>query len=179
MADNSQFEKLLATPELPDLGPGPRTGVQTEKELEQPMAEIFHSSKISPQNRQLIRAVVLLWHDHLEAAHVIAQEIETADGAFVHGITHRREPDYGNAKYWFRRVGKHEAFVEIARRVRELLEARNERTLLNTLIPNGDWDAFAFVDLCEEAAKRKMPDSAILREVQRVETETLLQRFVS
>ena len=179
MADNSQFEKLLATPELPDLGPGPRAGVQTEKELEQPMAEIFRSSKISPQNQQLIRAVVLLWHDHLEAAHVISQEIETADGAFVHGIMHRREPDYGNAKYWFRRVGKHEAFVEIARRVRELLEARNERTLLSRLIPNGDWDAFAFVDLCQEAAKRKMPDSAILREVQRVETETLLQRFCS
>ena len=161
------------------LGPSPRAGVQTQTALEQTLAEIFRSSRISSQNQQLIRAVILLWHDHLEASHVLSQEIETADGAFVHGIMHRREPDCGNAKYWFRRVGKHEAFVEIAPRVRELLDAKNERTLIKRLIPNGEWDAFAFVDLCEEAAKRKLTDAPVLREVQRVETETLLERFYS
>jgi hypothetical protein len=54
----------------------------------------------------LVRA---LWHDAIgdwEAAHTLAQDVETADGAWVHGYLHRKEGDIGNAHYWYRRARK-------------------------------------------------------------------------
>src|SRR5881394_1840792 len=108
---------LIETPTPPDLGPAPRAGTEKATALNEKSGPILEQSKISPQKLQLIRALVLLWHDHLDAAHTLAQEVEGPDGAFVHGIMHRREPDYGNAAYWFRRVGQHAAFAEIGKRV--------------------------------------------------------------
>ena len=155
------LEKLLAsTP--PDLGPGPRTGVQSEKEIRQALA---------PESDLLV-ALVLLWHDHHEPAHGIAQEIENADGSYVHAILHRREPDYWNSKYWFRRVGTHPAYAELGRRVGEFLESRGERSLAAKLMPGGRWDAMGFVDAVE-AAKDSGERAALLKEVQRIEFETL------
>ncbi len=48
-----------------------------------------------------------LWHDRKgdwDRAHVIAQEIEGEDAAWVHAYLHRREGDLGNAAYWYRRA---------------------------------------------------------------------------
>ena len=179
MQEQGELEKLLVTAEPPELGPGARRGVQMLETLNRTLGEMLSRSKIPEERQQLIRALVLLWHDHLEAAHVIAQAIDNADGAFVHGIMHRREPDYGNAKYWFRHVGKHPAFAAIVARVRVLLDAKTEPALLKRLVPIGEWDAFAFVDLCEEAANGKAGDAAanLLREIQRIETEALLETF--
>src|SRR5262249_1072580 len=75
---------------LPPLGPGPRAGVRAQAELDRELAAMPHLAALPPEQRELVRALVLLWHDHLEAAHTISQGIETADGAFVHGIRHRR-----------------------------------------------------------------------------------------
>ena len=176
MQGHAELDKMLATPELPYLGPVTRPGTQSQKMLDRALDSIFSDSKIPSARHQLIRALILLWHDHLEPAHVIAQSIENADGAFVHGIMHRREPDYGNAKYWFRRVGRHSAFPVIATRTAELLKAKNQPALLKRLAPGDEWDAFAFVDLCEEVSESNTSDVAsLLREIQRIETESLLQ----
>ena len=54
----------------------------------------------------LVRA---LWHDAIgdwNQAHAVAQDVETADGAWVHAYLHRKEGDLGNAGYWYRRAGK-------------------------------------------------------------------------
>jgi hypothetical protein len=50
-----------------------------------------------------------LWHDAVgewDAAHRIAQDIESPDGAWVHAYLHRKEGDAGNAGYWYRRAGR-------------------------------------------------------------------------
>jgi len=174
MVGKGPFASFLLTPEPPALGPGPRDGIKPEAALEHELEEVF--ARNPGRNQQLIRALLLLWHDHLETAHSIAQEIDNDDGAFVHGIMHRREPDYGNAKYWFRRVGNHRTFTEIANRAGALLEVRKQTELSRKLLSQGTWDAFAFIDACEEAAQ-SVSAAAVLRELQRIETECLLEEF--
>src|SRR3546814_1161005 len=44
-----------------------------------------------------------LWHaarEEWEAAHHIAQDVDSADGAWVHAYLHRVEGDEDNAGYW-------------------------------------------------------------------------------
>ena len=172
------IKQLLATPELPSLRSKPRANVQSEAALNSKLDSIFHETDFPLQQQQLLRSLILLWHDHLNAAHTLAQEIENPDGSFVHAIMHRREPDYFNAKYWWRRVGVHPAFPEIARRVGELLKARGAGELAAKLLPGGRWDAGAVVDACEQAATGDSPkQTEWLREVQRVETEVLVDYF--
>ncbi len=170
-----QLRSLLATPELPDLGPRARAGTKTVAEIDSTLASL----QLPAATRELLRSLLLLWHDHLDASHTLSQGIENADGSFLHAIMHRREPDYWNSKYWWRRVGKHPSFAEISRRGGELLDSSGDEALRRQLLPRGEWDAFAFVDACEAAAEA--PASARgrwLRELQRVEAEVLLDYFL-
>jgi hypothetical protein len=48
-----------------------------------------------------------IWHGlrgEWDAAHKIAQEDASADGAWVHAWLHRIEGDLSNAAYWYRRA---------------------------------------------------------------------------
>src|ERR1051326_2134620 len=146
---NPAVQKLLSGVELPEFGPGPRKGVLSEREVDAVIQSALAGREMSPTSRELVRALVLLWHDHLNASHTISQGIENADGSFVHAIMHRREPDFWNSKYWWRRVGSHPAFPGIAARVGALLRERGAGELAKKLLPGGKWDPCAFVDACE------------------------------
>jgi hypothetical protein len=180
MAGVTGFEEivlLLADGGLPELGPGPRPGVLPHHELERSIDKALAKCELPSTNGELARALILLWHDRMDAAHEIAQGIENADGSFVHGIVHRREPDYGNARYWFRRVGDHPCFPELATKASLLLSSVGDaRNLRSKLVIDGKWDALAFVDLCEKDCRRNAPEHeiALLRQLQGLETEVLL-----
>ena len=177
----AEFKKLLTVGGLADLGPGSRPGVLPPAKLNEALDNLLNRPVASAGSRELLRALVLLWHDALEPAHVIAQNLENADGSFVHGIVHRREPDFMNAAYWFRRAGRHGSFPGIARRVGGLLETRNAGSLAGKLIPEGSWNPFVFINLCEEAPRRAPEDSQtqLLREIQAIEFEVLLEHFLN
>ena len=57
----------------------------------------------------LPQTVVALWHDargDWDGAHRVAQDIDGADGAWIHAYLHRKEGDVANAGYWYRRAGR-------------------------------------------------------------------------
>ena len=163
-----EIRKLFASTEPPDLGPGPRAGAWSREQVNSAVDLLFDRLSPPEARRQLLRALVLLWHDHLEPAHEIVQDGEDADSAYLHAILHRREPDFSNAKYWFRRVGPHPCFGPLATEVSALLNTRGEAALAARLLPQGRWDPIAFVDACAEATGRSANElrTKLLGEIQ-------------
>jgi hypothetical protein len=100
-------------------------------------------------------AGVWLLHDFLDESHTISQSIETPSGSYWHATMHRREGDFSNAKYWYRRVGRHPVIDQISERV------------------GGTHDPFAFVDRCEAAIRGKNVDREACLDIQQAEWELL------
>ena len=152
---------LLGDDHVPELGPG-----EPNQRLRSQLAALTVQSLcpdgkiVDRQAAQCCVAGLWLWHDFLDESHRLSQEIDTIEGSYWHAIMHRREPDYGNAKYWFRRVGRHAIFEPLAAAAGELA-------------PGGHWDPFRFVDLCEAIARGRSQDEPLAREVARTEWRLL------
>lgn len=109
-----------------------------------------------------LKAGLYLLNDFFNDSHECSQSLEGIGGHhtgdYWHAILHRREPDYGNAKYWFRHVGRHPSFADLATTAQARLKSTTgpvSDTLQRwqgRLLPQGTWDPFAFVDLCQAAA---------------------------
>ena len=140
--------------------------------------------RISGSERKCITSGILLLWDFLNASHEISQTMEgegnprTAD--YWHGIMHRREPDAGNAAYWFRRVGSHPAFNSLASNVDRWMQetgaSEDERALVRRkVITNGSLDPFSVIELSTQALRKpgQIEDST-LRRIQYLEMLNLL-----
>ena len=79
----------------------------------------------------LAKAGLHLLNDDIHNCHIIAQEHENPDGNYWHAILHRREPDYWNSKYWYKRVNDHPVIQEMQKE-------------------EPGWNPFNFVDQCEK-----------------------------
>ncbi len=152
--------------------------------LESPLLECdLVTSSQSTADAIALRAGLLQIHDFLDASHRQSQSVEGeglhAAGDYWHAIMHRREPDYGNSKYWFRRVGRHPAFDALAERATSILEGSagpDSAAWQRRLVTPSGWDPFAFVDLCEAcAADEDVPLAVAAREVQWQEMRVLLR----
>lgn len=124
-------------------------------------------------------AVAGLWlrHNYLDESHEISQGLSDRAGAYWHGMMHRREPDPGNAKYWFRRVGRHAIFAELATVAAALAggdpQAAKRDFAGKYLLAGDAWDAMAWIDLCD-AARRQVNGCESLCEAIQAEEWRLL-----
>jgi hypothetical protein len=117
-------------------------------------------------------AGVWLLHDFLDESHETSQGINTPSGSFWHGIMHRREGDFSNAKYWFQRVGEHPVFEPLAARAAELAAERGDAAAVEKLTARESWEPFVFVDMCQ-AAERNGNARELCLDVQQAEWELL------
>jgi hypothetical protein len=154
------FAELLREERLAPLGPGmPNRSVQSKLAALSIDKAFAHATVRDRQMASACLAGLWLYHDFLDESHTISQDIETTTGSFWHGIMHRREPDASNAGYWFRRVGEHPVFNELA----------SEAQRLGT----GQWNPFDFIDLCEKHRGTDSKQEMLLRQIQHMEWQLL------
>ena len=133
--------------------------------------------RASRTSRLALAAGLLLIHDFWDASHEAAQQADDLGERLVspywHGIAHRREPDPGNASYWFRRVGRHALFGPLADAAKPLLDAHGDLRLTGRLVSGGTWNPFAFIDFCGEARGNRTAEM-LAKQLQRLEMLALL-----
>lgn len=165
---------LLNAERLPELGPGiPNQAAHTRLRGLTPESLFAGQAIIDREMAQCCLAGLWLEHNFLEESHAISQAIHTAAGSYWHGIMHRREPDFSNAKYWFRRVGDYSIFEPLAAGARELAQAEDLDRAAAFLTKQERWDPFQFVDLCEAALRGETRNVELCQRVAREEWRLL------
>jgi hypothetical protein len=95
--------------------------------------------------------------DALDEAHVIFQQENDDLSAYWHGMMHRREGDFENARYWFRRAGVLPVFDQMH-------HAASEHSA--DMAKQANWDPYLFTWQCEQArfgANETGPELAALQ----------------
>jgi len=175
--DPAMYGPLMASlieKRLPELGPGTPDVAMRPQLAALTVKTAFAGKKVVNEDAaRCCISALWLWHDFLDESHAISQEIRTADGSYWHGIMHRREPDYGNSKYWFRRVPTHPVFEPLVGRARELAAGETLDAPAQFLADQCVWDPYRFVDLCESVARERSRCERLAREVARAEWQLL------
>ena len=113
----------------------PRDLPQLARLREMSVGDLLGNERIrSASDADCVRSGLFLYFCALDESHIISQGIHTPSGSYWHGIMHRQEGDWSNAKYWFRRTGSHPVFDDLERET------------------GARWDPFEFVDRCSRAA---------------------------
>ena len=128
------FQHLPLDRAMPELVPQRRADA---RELELVQEALAHPEMMA---RPALCAGIWLYVDELDRSHHISQGIETPTGSFWHAIMHRREGDFSNSHYWYRRAGLHPAMQNIP-----------------------DYDAYEFVDEVEKH-HAKNPEPLLARQ---------------
>lgn len=107
-----------------------------------------------------VRAGLFYFYDALDEAHRLVQNLPGDLAAYWHGMVHRREGDFDNARYWFRRAGElpHFAALHSAAAAKSAVVARQIT-----------WDPYLFTGLCEQHKFGGEADDLIA--LQRIEFE--------
>lgn len=137
----------------------------------------------SPAEQALLSSAIYLWNDDLTRSHEICQGFERTvpDASFIHGIVHRREPDYKNARGWLERAegmrgGEtiRDAVLALLQRVLQMPDYGTARDTAFDLIQHlrkvGTWDPLKLLSLCEACDWKEDPALCrLLEEVQEAE----------
>jgi len=168
------FAGLLGKERLSPLGRGTTVSDVREELQALSVEEAFSHSPV--QDNSMAKACLSgLWllFNYLEESHTISQSIETTTGSFWHGIMHRREGDFFNSKYWFRRVGEHPVFPNLKKLAGELASSVNPHPSISFINSQAHWQPFDFVDLVEACRANRSPHELLCKQIQQCEWELL------
>ncbi len=114
---------------------------------------VLSASAANPDNARCLLAGLWLWHDWLDEAHRLAQQVSSDTGNFWHAIVHRREGDFDNSRYWYERCADHPVTAVLAAQAGAIInDVPADKTLLR-LVWNG-WHAESLVDLVQQVHAR-------------------------
>ena len=179
--NNAAFWSAIGTAEPPSLGPGPRQNRLNVNDLRTRLTPFRGTGNGECNQGSLLEAAALLYHDHHDLAHDLVQDLACQEGVLIHAILHRREPDYWNAKYWFRRVTDHPIYRSLTLRLRAIEPCPASEQWMPELLLADSFDPIGMVDACEkvEGTEEGLPAVAFLRDVQQLEFECLVQHLLA
>jgi hypothetical protein len=110
----------------------------------------------------LVRGGLYYAIDALDDAHAIFQDAKGDTGSYWHGMMHRREGDFDNARYWFRRAG-----------VLPFFDALHHAASTHSAVMarQANWDPYLFTGECEQARFGATDGLDQLAALQRIEFE--------
>lgn len=133
--------------------------------------EIIAGGKIGqPKGFGLIRGALLYLVDDLDGAHGFAQDDHSDLGSYWHGMMHRREGDFDNARYWFRRAGSL-PFFDTLHHEASLFSADMSRQM--------SWDPYLFTGACEQFRFGADEELRTLLKLQRAEFDVIFDYSLS
>ena len=142
------------------LAPSGCSSEAARSELKKWKARDLFPNAVSPEGAL---AGLYLYFSCLDEAHKIAQDLDTPEGSYWHGIMHRQEPDADNAAYWFRQMGPHSLFPGLR------YEAHKRR-----FDTGQEWDPYHFIEFCETSRTRPGSyEEEIAKQVQLAEWQLL------
>jgi len=135
---------------------------------------LFDQAPVSGEFASCVESALYLYFSDLDRSHTISQNISSTTGSFLHGIMHRQEPDFSNAKYWFRKVAGHPVFGALRDAALATLSEGGAAGLRGSIEGHVEWDALWMVDQCEAAHRgggRALEDQ--LLRIQRAEWQAV------
>ena len=112
----------------------------------------------------LVRAGLFYYHNALEDSHKEAAKADGDIASYWHGMVHRREGDFENARYWMRRAGEQPVFQEMQSRAGDASPNMSRQS---------NWDPFLFIHLCEQFKYGETSYKKEIGQLQRVEFATM------
>ena len=139
------------------------------------IAEIksFYESEIEPQVNdkkfgELLYGGLLMAQDYIWEAHEIVQDYPDVEASWWHAFMHRMEGDYGNAGYWYRKVGQPAAFDSLLSAVQELAF----ETSADQILSWNEWDSFRLNKMIDSSSGHMREE---LHDIHRLECLLLIK----
>lgn len=106
---------------------------------------------------QLCLAGLMFAQDYIWEGHEIVQDYPDLEASWWHAFMHRMEGDYGNASYWYRRVGDPVEYSEFYKLLSELSLEGEVCVIQDSSV----WDPFEFNGLIDRY--RASSESALMQ----------------